>query len=126
MEVEPVVIVGAGPAGLTAAYELVRHGISPLVLEGGAKVGGIARTETYRGYRFDIGGHRFYTKVDEVQQRWEAVMGEQWIRVPRLSRIFYQGRFFRYPLSLGNVLRNLGVVESLRIFASYCKARLRP
>ena len=71
MKYYPVVIVGAGSAGLTAAYELAKKRIYPLVLEKSDKVGGISPTEVYRGYRFDIGGHRFYTKVAEVEQLWQ-------------------------------------------------------
>jgi protoporphyrinogen oxidase len=126
MKSPSAVIVGAGPAGLTAAYELVQHGLEPLVLEAGGQVGGLARTVCYKGYRIDIGGHRFYTKAPEVQQLWEDVLGSQFLKRPRLSRIFYNGRFFRYPLSIVNVIRNLGVLESLRILGSYAKARLRP
>src|SRR3712207_5768031 len=73
----PVVIIGAGPAGLTAAYELVKQDIHPIVLEKDDKVGGIARTEVYKGYRFDIGGHRFFTKVEEVNQLWQEVLGNE-------------------------------------------------
>lgn len=122
----PVVIIGAGPAGLTAAYELVKQGIKPIVLEKADKVGGIARTETYKGYHFDIGGHRFFTKVEEVQQLWLEVLGDEFIKVPRLSRIYYRSRFFNYPLSVFNTLSNLGVLESLLILLSYFKAKLRP
>ena len=122
----PVAIVGAGPAGLTAAYELVKQGIIPVVLEKGDKVGGIARTETYKGYRFDIGGHRFYTKVEAVQQLWQEVLGNEFIKVPRLSRIYYRGRFFNYPISAFNTLFNLGLVESLLILLSYLKVRIWP
>jgi len=122
----PVAIVGAGPAGLTAAYELVKEGIIPVVLEKGDKVGGIARTETYKGYRFDIGGHRFYTKVEAVQQLWQEVLGNEFIKVPRLSRIFYRGKFFNYPISAFNTLFNLGVIESMLIILSYLKVRIRP
>ena len=122
----PVAIVGAGPAGLTAAYELVKQGIIPVVLEKGDKVGGIARTETYKGYRFDIGGHRFYTKVEAVQQLWQEVLGNEFIKVPRLSRIYYRGRFFNYPISAFNTLFNLGIVESLLILLSYLKVRIWP
>ena len=75
----PVVIVGAGPAGLTAAYELTQRGVKPLVLEASPQVGGIARTEVYKGYRFDIGGHRFYTKVEAVQALWQEVLGEDFM-----------------------------------------------
>ena len=122
----PVAIVGAGPAGLTAAYELVKQGIIPVVLEKGDKVGGIARTETYKGYRFDIGGHRFYTKVAAVQQLWQEVLGNDFIKVPRLSRIYYRGRFFNYPISAFNTLFNLGIFESLLILLSYLKVRIKP
>src|SRR5690349_4986382 len=108
-------IIGAGPAGLTAAYELVRHGIKPIVMEKGDKVGGLARTESYRGYRFDIGGHRFYTKLPEIEQLWQDMLGENFLLVARLSRIYYRGRFFNYPLSLFNALANMGIVESLAI-----------
>lgn len=122
----PVAIVGAGPAGLTAAYELVKQGIAPVVLEKGDKVGGLARTETYKGYRFDIGGHRFYTKVEAVQQLWQEVLGNDFIKVPRLSRIYYRGRFFNYPISAFNTLFNLGIVESLLILFSYLQVRIQP
>jgi len=122
----PVAIVGAGPAGLTAAYELVKEGIIPVVLEKGDKVGGIARTETYKGYRFDIGGHRFYTKVEAVQQLWQEVLGNEFIKVPRLSRIFYRGKFFNYPIGAFNTLFNLGLIESMLIVLSYLKVRIWP
>jgi len=122
----PAVIIGAGPAGLTAAYELVRQGIRPIVLEKADKVGGLARTETYRGYRFDIGGHRFFTKVEELQQLWREMVGEAFLKVPRLSRIYYRGRFFNYPLDLFNTLSNLGFIESSLILLSYLKAQLWP
>ncbi len=126
MQNNSTIIIGAGPAGLTAAYELVKHGIKPVVLEKGDKVGGISRTETYKGYLFDIGGHRFFTKVEEVQQLWHEVLGDEFIKVPRLSRIYYRGRFFNYPLSAFNTLSNLGIVESGLILLSYLKAKLRP
>ncbi|MBW4681917.1 MAG: NAD(P)/FAD-dependent oxidoreductase [Microcoleus vaginatus WJT46-NPBG5] len=126
MEQHPVVIIGAGPAGLTAAYELVKQGIKPIVLEKGDKVGGIARTETYKGYKFDIGGHRFYTKVEAVQQLWLEVLGDEFIKVPRLSRIYYQNKFFNYPLDVFNTLLNLGIVESLLILLSYIKVKVQP
>lgn len=126
MDHYPVIIIGAGPAGLTAAYQLVKAGIRPLVLEQDDKVGGIARTEVYKGYRFDIGGHRFYTKVQSVDQLWQEVLKDEFIKVPRLSRIYYQGRFFNYPLDIFNTVKNLGIVESLLIFLSYIKAKLSP
>ena len=126
MHVNPVLIAGAGPAGLTAALELSRAGVPVAVHEAEYAVGGIARTETYRGYRFDIGGHRFYTKVAEVERLWHELLGHELIRVPRLSRIFYQGRYYAYPLQLPNVVRNLGLMESARMTSSYLRARLQP
>lgn len=122
----PVIIIGAGPAGLTAAYELVKQGVRPIVLEQADKVGGIARTEICEGYRFDIGGHRFFTRNEDVQRLWQQMLGADLLRVSRLSRISYDGRFFNYPLDFFNALSNMGVVESLLILLSYLKAHLRP
>ena len=126
MTTYPVIIGGAGPAGLTAAHELVQNGVPPLVLEAADQVGGLARTEVWQGYRIDIGGHRFYTKEPEVQELWEDLLGADFLRRRRLSRIYFNGRFYRYPLSLANVMGNLGIIESLRIVASYVGAQLRP
>ena len=121
-----VLVVGGGPAGLTAAYELVKRGTEAIVLEQSNQVGGIARTEQYKGYRFDIGGHRFFTKVDEVNLLWQEVMGKRFIKVPRLSRIYYNGNFFSYPLQVMDTLTNLGVRESAKILLSYVKIKIRP
>ena len=122
----PVVILGAGPAGLSAALELSRAGRPVVVLERGHTVGGLARTEIYRGFRFDIGGHRFYTKSEEVQRFWSEALGEDFLLRPRLSRIFYRGRFFRYPLQAADTLRGLGPVEAARALWSYLRRRVRP
>jgi protoporphyrinogen oxidase len=121
-----VAVIGAGPAGLTAAYALAQRGCRPQVFESSKYVGGISRTEQYRGYRFDIGGHRFFTKVGVVNDLWREILGNEFRRVPRLSRIFFRGRFYPYPLVVGQTLRNLGPVESLRILGSYLAARVRP
>jgi protoporphyrinogen oxidase len=122
----PVVIIGAGPAGLTAGYESVRRGAPVLVLEKAGLVGGIARTETYSGYHFDIGGHRFFTKVNEVQRLWEEMLGDELLVVPRISHMFYRDHFFKYPVDALDALAKLGPIEGLRILASYFDARLRP
>lgn len=119
------VVMGAGPAGLTAAYELAKNGKKSIILEQADKVGGISRTETYKGYRFDIGGHRFFTKVGEVQQIWKEILGDEFIQVPRLSRIYYQGKFFDYPLSIASTLSNLGVIDSGLIILSYLKSKAK-
>jgi protoporphyrinogen oxidase len=121
--VSRTVVIGAGPAGLVTAYELVKNGQQATVLEGADKVGGISRTETYKGYRFDIGGHRFFTKVGEVQALWQEILGDDFIQVPRMSRIYYRNRFFDYPLSITNTLKNLGPIDSALIVLSYLKAR---
>lgn len=121
-----IVILGAGPAGLTAGYELSRNQVPVTVLERDDVVGGIARTEFYKGYGYDIGGHRFYTKMDQVDALWHTVLGKEFLRVPRLSRIHYDGKFFYYPLRLMNVLGALGMIQSIWIFLSYVRARLFP
>jgi protoporphyrinogen oxidase len=120
------VVIGGGPAGLTAAYQLAKHGLYSIVLEKGDRVGGISRTETYKDYRFDIGGHRFFTKVPQVQHLWHEVLGDEFIKVPRLSRIYYQGKFFNYPLEPLNAVSNLGALPSLLIVYSYLKIKVRP
>jgi len=112
-------IIGAGPAGLTAAYELSKLDLPSVVLEQDNIVGGIARTESYKGYHFDIGGHRFFTKVQLIQQLWEEILEEDFLVRPRLSRIFYNGSFFDYPLKPLNALRGLGLWEATRIGMSY-------
>ena len=104
-----IVVVGAGPAGLTAAYLLSQAGYKVTVLEGDTVVGGISRTAQYKGFRFDIGGHRFFTKITPVQELWEEILGDDFISVPRLSRIHYDGKYFDYPLKAMNALRGLGI-----------------
>ncbi|MFO0952914.1 MAG: NAD(P)/FAD-dependent oxidoreductase [Isosphaeraceae bacterium] len=122
-----VVIAGAGPAGLTAAYELVKNGRPCTVLEADpTMVGGISRTDVYKGYRFDIGGHRFFSKSDEVTALWREVLGDQLITRNRMSRIYYDRKFFDYPLRPMNALAGLGPVRSAMILLSYMKARALP
>ena len=121
-----VVVIGGGPAGLTAAVELGRLGVPVTVLEKDRLVGGIARTESYRGYRFDIGGHRFFTKIGEVEQFWHELLGAEFITRPRISRIFYKGKFYNYPLKAMNALSNLGPLTSLQAVLSYAQSQIRP
>lgn len=118
------VIIGGGPAGLTAAYELSRLGSRSTILEADKVVGGLARTVEYKGYLFDIGGHRFFTKWEEINSIWREILGEQLLTRPRLSRILYRRKFFHYPLKATEVVFGLGVVDSCRIVTSYLKARL--
>ncbi len=121
-----IVVAGAGPAGLTAAYLLAKRGFDVTVLEGDDIVGGISRTARYKEFRFDIGGHRFFTKITPVQEIWEELLGDEFIEVPRLSRIHYNGKFFNYPLKAANALSGLGVYQATMIVMSYARARLRP
>ena len=123
---KPVVILGAGPAGLAAAYELIRQDISPIILEKADKIGGISRTESYKGYLFDIGGHRFLTRIKRIKQLWHKLLGDDFLKVARLSRIYYQNRFFKYPVKLTNTLYNLGIIESILILLSYLKSQIFP
>jgi protoporphyrinogen oxidase len=124
---EDVVVIGAGPAGLTAAYELSRRGRRATVLEGDDVVGGISRTVERNGWRFDIGGHRFFTKVKPVEDFWHEILpDEDFMLRPRKSRIFYRGKFYDYPLRAVNALTNLGVIESLRCVLSYLWTRANP
>jgi protoporphyrinogen oxidase len=121
-----VVIVGAGPAGLTASYALMQAKVPSVVLEQALQVGGLARTVEHRGFLFDIGGHRFFTRSEEVKRIWREVLPDGFLRVRRLSRIYYRGRFFQYPLALGDALGQMGVVESAWVLASYMRKRLFP
>jgi len=127
-EVVRPVIMGAGPAGLTAAWALTHSGIGVDVLEADpAEVGGIARTASYKGFRFDIGGHRFFTKAADVEELWHEILDkEDWLRVPRMSRIYYRGKFFNYPLKPLNALRGLGLIETVLCVVSYMWARVFP
>ena len=119
--------MGAGPAGLTAAYELLKHDVPVTIVEkDDRQVGGLARTVEHQGYRFDIGGHRFFSKNEEVEALWTEILGEEMLNRGRLSRIYYRGRFFRYPIQAFDALWNLGPVEAVRCLASYARARLTP
>lgn len=121
-----VVVIGGGPAGLTAAYELTKREFPTIVVEKENKVGGLSRTEQYKGFFFDMGGHRFFTKVKEVNQIWHEVLSKDFLQRPRLSRIYYRQKFFYYPLKPLNALLGLGLLESLLIMLSYLRWHLFP
>ncbi len=127
VEAYDIVIAGAGPAGLTGAYELTRHGRPCVVLEADPRmVGGISRTDEYKGYRFDIGGHRFFSKSSEINQLWREILGNQFITRTRMSRIYYRRKFFDYPLKPADAFLKLGPITAVGMAASYALARLRP
>jgi protoporphyrinogen oxidase len=119
-----VVVIGGGPAGLTAAYQLSKAGVESVVLEKDQAVGGISKTVNYRNYHFDIGGHRFFTKIDQVHEMWQDVLGDDFLERRRLSRIYYDKKFFYYPLRPLNALLGLGPWNSVLILGSYLISKL--
>src|ERR1051326_4093315 len=122
-----VAIIGAGPAGLTAAYLLSKNNVPVTVLEvDPVYVGGISRTATYKGFHFDIGGHRFFSKSKAVEDFWTEILPNDMLVRPRSSRIYYNGKFFAYPLRAFEALIKLGVVRSTLCLLSYFKAKLFP
>jgi len=125
LESAPVAVLGAGPAGLTAAYRLVQRGVPAIVFEADDEVGGLARTVVRDGYRFDLGGHRFFTKSEEVEDLWRELLGPELLVRPRLSRIYWRGRFIEYPLRPADVFAKVGPLELARSLGSYARARLR-
>ena len=124
---QQVVIIGGGPAGLTAGYLLAKQGVPVQVLEADPRyVGGLSRTAQYKGFHFDIGGHRFFSKSKAVEDLWTELLPHDMLDRPRSSRIYYRGRFFSYPLRAADALAKLGVIESARCVASYLWAKLLP
>jgi len=121
------VIIGAGPAGLTAGYLLAKAGKTVAIIEKDPRyVGGISRTVEHEGYRFDIGGHRFFSKSQAVVDLWNEILPDDFIQRPRMSRIYYEGKFYSYPLRAFEALRNLGLWRSTMCMASYLQSRLMP
>src|ERR1700736_5154074 len=122
-----VAIIGAGPAGLTAAYLLSKNKVDVTVLEADpVYVGGISRTAKYKGFHFDIGGHRFFSKSKAVEDLWTEILPNDLLQRPRSSKIYYDGKFFTYPLKPFEALIKLGVVRSTICVLSWLKARLFP
>lgn len=126
MESQPIYILGAGPAGLAAAYSLTKHGYSVVVVERESQVGGLAKSITYKNFIIDFGPHRFYTKLAPVLRLWDEVLGTEQVTVNRLTRIYYRGKYLSYPLKAKEVLSVLGIQENFRILTSYFWARLFP
>ena len=121
-----VIVIGAGPAGLAAGYELTKQGVAPTLFEMDAQVGGISKTIRYKDNYFDLGGHRFFTKFHDVNLVWHEVLGDRFLKRPRLSRIYYNNRFFNYPLTAMNALLGVGIVDTTKILCSYMCARMFP
>ncbi len=126
-EIIETIVIGAGPAGLTAAYTLAKHKCDVLLLEQDPTyVGGISRTANYKGFLFDIGGHRFFSKSKEVVDLWNEILPDDFLERPRLSRIYYRGKFYAYPLNAFEALKNLGPFESALCMASFIFAKVAP
>ncbi len=122
-----VAIIGAGPAGLTAGYLLTKAGKTVAIIEKDATyVGGISRTVEHEGYRFDIGGHRFFSKSQQVVDMWNEILPDDFIQRPRMSRIYYEGKFYSYPLRAFEALSNLGILRSTACMASFAWSKAFP
>src|SRR3954447_17937341 len=126
-DTRPYVVIGGGPAGLSAGYLIAKAGRKVIVLEAEDQVGGIAKTVVDpEGYRFDLGGHRFFTKNQEVDDLWHEIMGDEFLKRPRMSRIFWRGKYLDYPLKGTNVIKKLGLDELVRCGVSYLWAAVKP
>src|SRR3954462_12072874 len=123
---QTTLVLGGGPAGLTAGYLLGKRDRDVLVLEAEDQVGGLAKTVERDGYRFDLGGHRFFTKALEVDDLWHEVLGDEFLKRPRMSRIYWNKKFLDYPLRGPDVIKKLGPVELTRAFLSYLWAQIKP
>lgn len=121
-----VIILGAGPAGLSAGLELAKKGYNPVIIDKDSQVGGMSKTLEYKGHRFDLGPHRFFTKSDEINKLWNDTLGDDFIEVERLTRIYYKQKFFFYPVKLFDVIKTIGFFQSSLIGLSYFKQKLFP
>src|SRR3954447_17090871 len=123
---QTTLVLGGGPAGLTAGYLLGKANRDVTVLEADDQVGGLAKTVERDGYRFDLRGHRFFTKAAEVDALWHEILGEEFLLRPRMSRIYWNKRFLDYPLRGPDVIKKLGPVELARCMASYLRVAAAP
>lgn len=123
MKKKQIIIIGAGPAGLATAFELIQSSKDEkykiTIIEKDSQVGGLSKTLSYKGYKFDLGGHRFYTKIPEIQHFFDDFLGNDMLKRERLSRIYYQKKYYQYPLSAANAIKNLGIYPSVKIFLSW-------
>lgn len=126
MKKKKVVLLGAGPASLAAGLSLIEKDYEVTILERESVIGGISKTIEYKGYRFDVGGHRFFTKNKDVNDLWQKTLGNDFVKTPRLSRIYYQNKFFSYPVQIGDTLKKAGVATSFACVASFVRYRLFP
>jgi len=124
MKHKKIIIMGAGPAGLATGLELIKSNQSVEFFENEDRIGGLCATFDYKGFKYDFGGHRFFTKQDEVQKIWEEVIGNDFLVRNRLSRIYYRKKFFDYPIKFGNVLKQLGLIESMLVGFSLIRVRI--
>lgn len=124
-QLKSVAILGAGPGGLAAGHHLGRNGVAPVVFEKQTYVGGLCHTLVRNGFRFDIGGHRWFTKNDELNRWFISLMGDELVHVERISRIYFDGKYFSYPVQVSNVLKNAGVITSTQAVLSYGLAQIK-
>jgi len=124
--VNKTIIVGAGPAGLSAGYRLSKNRNIVEIFEGDSQVGGISKTVEYKGYYFDLGGHRFFTKMEDVNDLWNEILGQDFRKTPRLSRIYYRNKYFNYPITPANALFGVGMLQTFLIISSYVWIKIFP
>ncbi|MFT4037366.1 MAG: FAD-dependent oxidoreductase [Thermomicrobiales bacterium] len=122
-------IMGAGPGGLCSAYVLSKAGVPVTVLEKAPFVGGLARTirkdTPYGEFKFDIGGHRWFTKNDELNELFREVVADELLWVNRISRIYFDGKYVDYPLKISNALKAIGPVVAAQAMADYGRTRVQ-
>ena len=128
MSVRPkeVAVIGAGPAGLTAAYKLQLAGVQVTLFEASGSVGGMAKSFDLWGQIVDLGPHRFFSSDPRVNEFWLESVNYEYVMVNRLTRIYYKNRFFSYPIQAVNALFGLGILEAFRCVLSYVKVRVKP